>query len=74
MGEFGRFTTWLSAAERHALEHHAQANGMTVANVIRTAVRQHLGTDALKAAAMELAGETSEEAPAASVVTGNIDE
>lgn len=69
MAEVGRFTTWLSVVERHALETAAQQQGKTVATLIRLAVRQYIGTDALKRAACELVGET----PPVANVTSNTD-
>lgn len=69
MAEVGRFTTWLSAVERHALETAAREQGKTIATLIRLAVRQYVGTDALKKAACELVGEE----PPGVGVTGNND-
>lgn len=50
----GRFTSWFSATERHALEKRAAADGVHLNYIVRMAVREYLGKDALKEAAQEV--------------------
>lgn len=57
--EAGRFTAWFSAAERRALESAAREQDSTVNFIVRTAVRRHLGREALIRAASEIDAEVT---------------
>lgn len=65
MGKAGRFTAWLSAPERRALESVARDEEATEAFIVRKAVRKYVGNKALLKAAAELNTE------AQTLVTGN---
>ncbi len=67
MSSLGRFTAWFSATERRALEAVAEKERCTVNYIIRTAIRQYVGSDALKTAARGILDESEEVVP----VTGN---
>lgn len=57
----GRFTAWFSETERTALEARALEEKTPTNYIVRMAVRQYLGKEALKAAAqkvMDVAGNT----------------
>lgn len=56
----GRFTAWFSPIERRALEVAAERENGTLNFIVRKAVRQYLGKEALKKAAEDVM-----------VVTGN---
>lgn len=55
-----KFTANISAIERHALRAQAAREGSTMNFVLRIAIRDYLGMDALKRSALELSGETVE--------------
>ncbi len=57
----GRFTAWFSPTERVALKARAKDEDSTENYIVRMALRQYLGKDALKGAAeevMDVAGNT----------------
>jgi len=54
MKDGGRFTAWFSATERRALDAAARSEESTVNYIVRKAVRQYLGSDALKEAAQSV--------------------
>lgn len=58
----GRFTAWFSDTERRALNTAAEAEDSTVNWIVRRAVRQYLGKDALKQAAQEVMDVTGNKA------------
>jgi len=59
MGQDSRVTSWLTSIERRALEVRAAEENCTLNFLMREAVRQYLGKDALKAAAEDLVAVTS---------------
>jgi predicted transcriptional regulator len=50
----GRFTTWLSPTERLALDTKASEEDSTSNYIMRKALRQYVGKEALKAAAQQV--------------------
>lgn len=59
MGQDSRLTAWLTGIERKALDDRATAENCTLNFLVREAIRQYLGKDALKAAAEDLTAVTS---------------
>lgn len=54
MSTNNRFTAWFSATERRALNTLANKQGVTVNYLVRIAVREYLGPEALKKAASDV--------------------